>query len=71
MVAAAALAGPRLWQVTTDDTSSFLPHKYESVRATEFGQAHFGQLKDATAVTALVARAQAVLALQVLAARPS
>ena len=57
MLAAAAAAGPRLWQVTTDDTSNFLPHKYESVRATEFGQAHFGQLRDATAVTALVRRA--------------
>ena len=57
MLAAGAMAGPRLWQVTTDDTSNFLPHKYESVRATEFGQAHFGQLKDATAVTALIGRA--------------
>ena len=59
MLAAAALAGPRLWQVTTDDTSNFLPHKYESVRATEFGQARFGQLKGATAVTALVRRVDA------------
>ncbi len=48
---------PKLWQVTTNDTSHFLPNKYESVRATQFGQAHFGQLKDATAVTALVRRA--------------
>jgi RND superfamily putative drug exporter len=56
MSAAASLAGPKLWQVTTNDTSHFLPNKYESVRATQFGQAHFGQLKDASAVTALVRR---------------
>ena len=53
---AASLAGPKLWQVTTNDTSHFLPNKYESVRATQFGQAHFGQLKNASAVTGLVRR---------------
>jgi len=57
VAAVAFLAAPKLWQVTTNDTSHFLPNKYESVRATQFGQAHFGQLKDATAVTALVRRA--------------
>ena len=57
MLIAASLAGPKLWQVTTNDESHFLPNKYESVRATQFGQAHFGQLKDASAVTALVRRA--------------
>ena len=56
MALSASLAAPKLWQVTTNDTSHFLPSKYESVRATQFGQAHFGQLKDATAVTALVRR---------------
>jgi putative drug exporter of the RND superfamily len=56
MAAIAALAGPKLWQVTTNDTSHFLPTKYESVRATQFGQAHFGHLKDASAVTALIRR---------------
>jgi RND superfamily putative drug exporter len=57
MFMASSMAGPKLWQVTTNDTSHFLPNKYESVRATQFGQAHFGQLKNATAVTALVHRA--------------
>lgn len=49
MLFAASLAAPKLWQVTTNDTSHFLPNKYESVRATQFGQAHFGQLKNASA----------------------
>jgi uncharacterized membrane protein YdfJ with MMPL/SSD domain len=56
MSALATLAGPKLWQVTTNDTSHFLPNRYESVRATQFGQAHFGQLKNATAVTNLIRR---------------
>jgi putative drug exporter of the RND superfamily len=56
MSAAASLGGPKLWQVTTNDTSHFLPSTYESVRATQFGQAHFGHLKNASAVTALVRR---------------
>jgi len=56
MLMASSLAAPKLWPVTTNDTSHFLPNRYESVRATQFGQAHFGQLKDATAVTALVRR---------------
>jgi uncharacterized membrane protein YdfJ with MMPL/SSD domain len=37
MVLAASLAAPKLWQVTTNDTSNFLPTKYESVKATQFG----------------------------------
>lgn len=56
MSALATLAGPKLWQVTTNDTSHFLPNRYESVRATQFGQAHFGQLKNATPVTGLIRR---------------
>ena len=56
MSASATLAGPKLWQVTTNDTSHFLPNSFESVRATQFGQAHFGQLRNATAVTGLVRR---------------
>jgi RND superfamily putative drug exporter len=79
MSAFASLAGPKLWQVTTNDTSHFLPNRYESVRATQFGQAHFGQLKNATAVTGLIRRsdgsplthadhAQAVLAVARMAA---
>jgi len=52
MAAAAVFGGPKLWQVTTNDTSHFLPNRYESVRATQFGQAHFGQLQNATAVAA-------------------
>jgi RND superfamily putative drug exporter len=57
MAAAAVFGGPKLWQVTTNDTAHFLPNSYESVRATQFGQAHFGQLQNATAVAALVKRA--------------
>jgi RND superfamily putative drug exporter len=56
MSAFASLAGPKLWQVTTNDTSHFLPNKYESVRATQFGQAHFGQLRNGSAVTGLIRR---------------
>ena len=56
MLMAASLAAPKLWQVTTNDTSNFLPTKYESVKATHFGQSHFGLVKDASTVTALVRR---------------
>jgi RND superfamily putative drug exporter len=56
MSASATLAGPKLWQVTTNDASYFLPNSFESVRATQFGQAHFAQLRNATAVTGLVRR---------------
>ncbi len=57
MLMAASLAAPKLWQVTTNDTSNFLPTKYESVKATQFGQSHFGQVKNGSTVTALVRRA--------------
>lgn len=57
MLMAASLAAPKLWQVTTNDTSNFLPTKYESVKATQFGQSHFGLVKDGSTVTALVRRA--------------
>ena len=33
MLLAASLAAPKLWQVTTNDTSNFLPTKYESVKS--------------------------------------
>lgn len=33
MSALDSLAGPKLWQVTTNDTSHFLPNSYESMRA--------------------------------------
>lgn len=57
MLLAASLAAPKLWQVTTNDTSNFLPTKYESVKATHFGQSHFGLVKNGSSVTALVRRA--------------
>ena len=57
MLMAASLAAPKVWQVTTNDTSNFLPSKYESVKATQFGQSHFGLVKDGSTVTALVRRA--------------
>jgi putative drug exporter of the RND superfamily len=43
-------------EVTTNDTSSFLPNKYESVRATHIGQRLFGEAKGASSVTVLVKR---------------
>jgi RND superfamily putative drug exporter len=54
---AAAYAQTRQSDVTTNDTSSFLPTKYESVRATKLGESKFGVAKGATTVTALVKRA--------------
>jgi putative drug exporter of the RND superfamily len=54
---AAAYAQSRQSDVITNDTSSFLPNKYESVRATKLGQREFGVAKGATTVTALVKRA--------------
>jgi putative drug exporter of the RND superfamily len=53
---AAAYAQSRQSDVTTNDTSSFLPNKYESVRATKLGEREFGVAKGATTVTALVKR---------------
>jgi RND superfamily putative drug exporter len=55
--AAALYAQSRQSDVTTGDTSSFLPTKYESVRATKLGEREFGVAKGATTVTALVKRA--------------
>jgi putative drug exporter of the RND superfamily len=46
----------KLYDVTTSDTGGFLPSTYESARATAFGEKHFGVVKGATAVTALVKR---------------
>ena len=52
-----ALVGQmKLYDVTTSDTGGFLPSSYESARATAFGEKHFGVVKGATAVTALVKR---------------
>src|SRR5689334_4049167 len=51
-----SIGSARLYKVTTDDTSSFLPTSYESVRAIKFGEAHFGQIKGASTVTGLVRR---------------
>jgi RND superfamily putative drug exporter len=55
-VVLASVGAAKLYDVTTDDTSSFLPSSYESVRAIKFGEAHFGQIKGATTVTGLVQR---------------
>ncbi|HEX8855388.1 MAG TPA: MMPL family transporter, partial [Thermoleophilaceae bacterium] len=54
---ATAYAQSRQSDVITNDTSSFLPNKYESVRATKLGEREFGVAKGATRVTALVKRA--------------
>ena len=54
--ALASIGGAKLYDVTTDDTSSFLPSSYESVKAIKFGESHFGQIKGATTVTGLVQR---------------
>ena len=56
-VLATAYAQSRQSDVITNDTSSFLPNKYESVRATKLGEREFGLAKGATTVTALVKRA--------------
>jgi putative drug exporter of the RND superfamily len=46
----------KLYDVTTAETSSFLPTSYESAKAVKFGEEHFGQIKGATTVTGLVKR---------------
>src|SRR6185437_11351394 len=48
--------GAKLYDVTTNDTSSFLPSSYESVKGIKFGESHFGKIKGATTVTGLVRR---------------
>lgn len=55
-LASAMYAQSRQADVTTNDTSSFLPTKYESVKATKVGEREFGVAKGATTVTALVKR---------------
>jgi RND superfamily putative drug exporter len=56
-VALASLGGTKLYDVTTDDASGFLPKSYESARAVAFGESHFGLITGATTVTGLVRRA--------------
>lgn len=53
-IALSSIGGAKLYDVTTDDTSSFLPTSYESVQGIKFGESHFGQIKGATTVTGLV-----------------
>jgi RND superfamily putative drug exporter len=53
-VGAAFYAQSRQADVTTNETSSFLPTRYESVRATRLGEARFGLANGATTVTALI-----------------
>jgi putative drug exporter of the RND superfamily len=50
------IGSAKLYDVTTDDQSSFLPTSYESARATEFGEEAFGRVSGASSVTALVKR---------------
>jgi len=56
LVSGALVGQAKLYDVTTNDTAGFLPRSYESARAVHFGQTHFGLVKGATAVTALVQR---------------
>jgi RND superfamily putative drug exporter len=42
--------------VTTDDQASFLPSKYESAKALEFGREAFGEVKGTSTTTVLVKR---------------
>jgi putative drug exporter of the RND superfamily len=35
----------KLYDVTTAETSSFLPTSYESAKAVKFGEEHFGQIE--------------------------
>jgi putative drug exporter of the RND superfamily len=55
-IAVSMIGGAKLYDVTTEDTSSFLPSSYESVKGIEFGQEHFGHIKGAGTVTGLVRR---------------
>ena len=47
------IGSAKLYDVTTDNQSSFLPTSYESARATEFGEEAFGRVSGASSVTAL------------------
>jgi putative drug exporter of the RND superfamily len=51
-----SVGSAKLYNVTTDDQSSFLPTSYESARATEFGEEAFGRASGASSVTALIKR---------------
>src|SRR6266536_1860951 len=57
LIGGATVGQLKLYDVTTNDTAGFLPSSYESARAVKFGEQHFGVVKGATAVTALVKRA--------------
>jgi RND superfamily putative drug exporter len=55
-VALSLVGAVKLYDVTTNDTSSFLPTSYESAKAVHFGETHFGAIEGATTVTGLVQR---------------
>ena len=55
-VALSLVGAVKLYDVTTNDTSSFLPTSYESAKAVRFGESHFGAIEGATTVTRLVQR---------------
>src|SRR6266536_105997 len=57
LIGGATVGQLKLYDVTTNDTAGFLPSSYESARAVKVGEQHFGVVKGATAVTALVKRA--------------
>jgi putative drug exporter of the RND superfamily len=56
LIGGALVGQMKLYDVTTSDTGRFLPSTYESARASHFGERHFGLVKGATGVTALVHR---------------
>jgi RND superfamily putative drug exporter len=59
LVAAFALSGVatlKAADVTTDDQTTFLPSKYESAKALQFGRDAFGEVKGASSTTVLVKR---------------
>jgi putative drug exporter of the RND superfamily len=55
-IALTTIGQAKLYDVTTTDTSSFLPTSYESAKAVKFGEEHFGRINGATVVTGLVRR---------------
>ena len=56
MLLAASLAGPEAWQVTTNDTSHFLPQQVRVGARHTVRAGPLRQLKNASAVTGLVRR---------------
>jgi RND superfamily putative drug exporter len=50
------IATQKLADVTTDDQATFLPSKYESSKALQFGRDAFGEVKGASTTTILVKR---------------